>query len=238
MELELNAKIRQDKGNKLKALREKGFIPAIVYGAGHKPVSIQVDYQEFRKVFEEAGESTVIKLKTDKEEKNVLIHDVARDPVHDKFIHVDFYQVRMDKIITAEVPLIFEGEAPAVKSLEGVLIKDMTELEVEALPKDLPHDIKIDISSLETFDDQIRVKDLKVPEGVKILTEQDDMIASVKPPRTEKELEELEEKPEEEVEPVAEAEAGEEIEEAEEKAEEPIDQSTEKVEEVEKPEQK
>lgn len=203
MTLELNAKVREDiKSNKLKALRKKGFVPAIVYGPGHKPLPIQVEYQEFKKVFDDAGESTIIKLKAGNDSKNVLIHEVARDPVTDKFIHIDFYQVRMDKAISAEVSLIFEGEAPAVKNLEGVLIKNITEVEVEALPKDLPHEIKVDISCLETFDEHIKIKDLKLPEGVKVLAEPEEVIALVTPPRTKEELEELEEKPEEKVEEV------------------------------------
>jgi large subunit ribosomal protein L25 len=199
MELELNAEPRQVTGNELKTLRQKGFIPGIVYGAGQKNISIQVDYQEFRKVFEEAGESTIIKLKIGNEAKNVLIHEVAKDPVSDKFIHIDFLQVRMDKAITAEVGLVFEGEAPAVKELEGVLVKNITEVEVEALPKDLPHELKVDISVLKTFDDNIKIKDLKLPPGVEIKIEPEEVIALVTPPRTEEELEELEEKPEEKV---------------------------------------
>jgi len=198
-DIELNAQNREATGNKLKTLREKGFIPAIVYGAGQKNISIQVDYQEFKKVFEEAGESTIIKLKIGNEAKNVLIHDIAKDPVNDKFIHIDFYQVRMDKAITAEVTLVFEGEAPAVKELEGTLIKSITEVGVEALPKDLPRELKVDISGLETFDDHIKIKDLKLPEGVKVLADSEETIASVAAPRTKEELEELEEKPEEEV---------------------------------------
>lgn len=205
-DIELNTQDREAIGSKLKALREKGFIPAIVYGAGQKNISIQVDYQEFKKVFEEAGESTIIKLKIGDKAKNVLIHDIAKNPVNDKFIHVDFLQVRMDKVITAEVALVFEGEAPAVKELEGVLIKNITEVEVEALPKDLPHELKVDISGLETFDDHIKIKDLKLPEGVKVLVDSGETIASVTPPRTKEELEELEKMPEEVVEEAVEGE--------------------------------
>lgn len=202
MEIEFNAEIRKDIGKNLKALREKGLIPAIVYGQGQDNIAIQLDYQKFKKVFEQAGESTILKLKIQmpnaKEEiKNVLIHDIAKDPVSDEFIHVDFYQVRMDKVITTEVPLVFDGEAPAVKNLEGVLIKNIIEVEVEALPKDLPHEIKVDISVLETFDDHIKINDLKLPQGVKVKIDSEEVIASVKPPRTEEELAELEEKPEE-----------------------------------------
>jgi large subunit ribosomal protein L25 len=108
----------------------------------------------------------------------------------------------MDKTLTAEVQLIFEGEAPAVKSLDGILVKNITEVEVEALPKDLPHEIKVDISSLDSFDKHIRIKDLQLPLGVKILAEAGEVVVLVKPPRTEEELKALEEKPEEKVEEV------------------------------------
>ncbi|MFH2013722.1 MAG: 50S ribosomal protein L25 [Patescibacteria group bacterium] len=198
-DISLNAKIREKEN--VKTLREKGLIPAVVYGRGQKNISLYLDYQEFKKALEIAGESTIIKLKVNDEIKNVLIYDVAKDPITDKFIHIDFYQVRMDEIITAEVRLAFEGESSAVKTLEGILIKTMNEVEVEALPGDLPHELKIDLSILETFDDHIKIKDIKLPEGVKIKLDPEDVVASVAPPRTQEELEELEEKPEEVVEP-------------------------------------
>jgi len=209
MTLELKAQVRNTVGKKLKTLREKGIIPAVVYGHGHKPISLEVNYEEFRNLFEKAGESTLLKLKikneklkTGEEDKNVLIHDIARDPMSDKFIHVDFYQVRMDKTLTAEVQLVFVGEASAVKNLDGILVKNITEVEVEALPKDLPHEIKVDISFLDSFDKRIRIKDLQLPIGVKVLAEPGEVVVSVKPPRTEEELKALEEKPEEKVEEV------------------------------------
>jgi len=193
MELELKAQIREDVGKKIKSLRKKGIIPAVVYGSGHKPISIQIDYKEFEKIFEKAGESTLINLKISAkggsasggENKNVLIHDIAKDPVSGRFIHIDFYQVRMDKAIKAEVPLVFVNESPAVKTLEGILVKNITEVEVEALPKDLPHEIKVDISVLDSFDKHIRVKDLILPQGVKLHLDADEVIVSVTPPRKE-----------------------------------------------------
>lgn len=203
MELELNTQIRDISGKKLKTLREKGFIPAVIYGPGHKPISLQINYKEFEKIFNEAGESTIIKLKIEgeKSDKNVLIHEIAKDPISGKFIHVDFYHVRMDKPIKAEVSLVFEGEAPAVKVLEGVLVKNVTEIEIEALPKDLPHEIKVDISVLDSFDKHIRAKDLILPPGVKVFIDSEEAIVSVMPPRAEEEVKAVEEKPAEVVEP-------------------------------------
>lgn len=214
--LELTAKNREILGKKVKVLREKGIIPVVLYGEKIKPVSLEMDYHEFEKIYEQAGESTIIKLKIGESSKNVLIYDVGRDPVSDKYIHVDFYAVRMDKLITTEVPLVFEGESPVVETEDGVLIKSITEVEVEALPVDLPHEIKVDISVLKTFDDSINIKDLKVLEGVRILVEPDEVVVSVIPPRSEEELAELEEKPEE-------AEEAEKVEE-EKEGEEPVEE--------------
>jgi len=199
--LELNAKVRKILGKKVKTLRKKGIIPAVVYGAKIESIPLEIDYNEFEKAYEETGESTIIKLKIKglkavPEERNVLIQEIAKDPVYDKFNHIDFQQVRMDKLITAEVHLIFEGKSPVVEIEGGTLIKDITEIEVEALPANLPHEIKIDISVLKTFDDSIKVKDLKISEDVKILAEPEKTIASVLPPRTKEELEESEEKTE------------------------------------------
>ena len=201
MELELKAQLREDVGNKLESLRKKGILPAVIYGPGHKSIPVQVDYEEFRKIFEQSGESTLVKLKIGNEVKNVLIHEISKDSNTGRFIHVDFYHVRMDKVIQAEVPLLFEGEAPAVKNLEGVLIKTINHIEVESLPKDLPHEIKVDISVLDSFDKYIRVKDLILPQGVKIDLDPEEVIVSVTPPRSEEEIKATEEKPAEVVEP-------------------------------------
>lgn len=225
--LELSAKVRKILGKKVKSLRKKGLIPAVLYGAKVKPIPLEVDYNEFEKLYKEAGESTIIKLKVEDSdsktnEKNVLIHDVVRDPISNKFTHIDFYAIRMDKPITAEIPLVFEGEAPAVKELDGVLVKNIFHLEVKALPANLPRELKVDISSLKTFDDIIHIKDIEVPEGVEILANPDEVVALVTPPRTEEELkaleeETVEEKPEEvEEKEKPEEEAGEEKEKEEE----------------------
>lgn len=206
-EIEIKAENRKETGKKVKTLRDKGIIPAVVYGAGHKPVSIQVNAKEFNKTFQETGETTLLKLKIGDHSKNVLIHDIARDPVENNIIHIDFYEVKMDQQIKTEVSLVFEGEAPAVKNLGGILVKNLTEIKIEALPKDLPHEIKVDISKLETLESHIRIKDLVLPAGVKTLEETEETIVLVEPPRSEEELAKLEEKAEvkpEEVEVVTE----------------------------------
>lgn len=218
--LELSAKLRQTTGHGNKRIRKQGFIPAILYGRKIKNLALSVKAQDFEKVYQEAGESTLIKLKIEedqdkaKKERVVLIHEIANDPVSDEHIHIDFYQVKMDEPIKAEVPLVFVGESPMVKEATGVLVKNIQSLEIEALPQDLPHQIEVDISSLKAVDSKIHIKDLKLPAAVKIELQPEEVVVLVIPPRTKAELEELEEAPEEkieEVEMVEKKKAGEEV---------------------------
>lgn len=206
--LELLAKLRQKTGYRNKQIRKQGFIPAILYGHKVKNLPLLVKEQDFGKVYQAAGESTLIKLKIEtgeeqaKKERMVLIQDIAKDPITDKTIHIDFHQVKMDEAIKVEVPLVFIGQSAAVEKENGVLIKNIQHLEIEALPQDLPHEIQVDISSLETFEDNIHVKDLKIPEKAKAIAGPKEVVASVVPPRTKEELEEMEEAPQEKVEEV------------------------------------
>ena len=200
----LSAKIRKDLGKKVKQARKKGIIPAVLYGPKIENVSLEIDLKEFEKVYREAGESSLIQLQVDKKDFLVLIHAVEIDAISQKPIHIDFYQPRLDEEITATVPLVFEGVSLAVKDLGGTLVKNIHELEVKALPQNLPHEIKVDIGSLGTFEDDISIKDLAVPEGVKILKEQDETVVFVAEP--EKVEEELQKPVEEKVEEVEKAE--------------------------------
>ena len=117
-----------------------------------------------------------------------MIHDVDLDPVTDKPRHADFYAIEKGKTLEISVPLEFIGVAGAVKELGGILVKVMHEVEIEALPKDLPHNIVVDISSLKTFDDVIKASDIKLPEGVTLKVKADEVIASVYEPKEEVEV--------------------------------------------------
>lgn len=185
--LSIKAEKREIKGKKVKKLRGSGKIPGIVYGAGEKEVLLEVPEKEFEKIFREAGESSLVELQIEGNKKNVLIHDVAFDPIKDCPIHVDFLQVRMNKPIKAMVELTFEGECPAVK-LGGILVKVVRELEVEALPIDLPHSINVDISKLHNLEDKFFVSNLDLPRGVKVHAAADEVLALVEAPKTEEEL--------------------------------------------------
>jgi len=186
-----------------------------LYGQKAENIPLEVNKKEFKEIYNKVGESELIKLeiitnkdKESKDERVVLIHDIQKDPITDEFIHIDFYQVRMDQPITVEVPLVFTGESPAVKNEGGVLVKNIKSVEVEALPLDLPKEIEVDISSLKTFDDNIYIKDIKLPSKVKINADPEEVVASVVPSKeevpevTEEKIEEIkpEAKPEEKVE--------------------------------------
>lgn len=190
--LELKSKKRTLLGKKVKSLRRGGIIPAVVYGGKESSVPIELNLKEFSKVFKTAGETTLLKLFIDGEKiKNVLVHDISRDPITEEINHVDFYEVKMDEKITAKVPLVFIGDAPAVIDLGGVLVRAMQELQVRALPANLPHQIEVNISQLKTFDDNILVKDIKLPKNVEILENFETSVAVVTPPRSEAEIEAL-----------------------------------------------
>lgn len=202
--LELKTEKREIKGKKVSALRAEGFIPSVVYGKDVEPVSLTINLRDFSKLYKEAGESSLIDLLIEDKTLRVLISDVQLDPLTDVPVHVDFHKVNLTEEITANVPLKFENEevAPAVKELGGVLVKEKDEIEVECLPTNIPHEIVVDVTGLATFDDIIHVSDLPVPADVKVINEGEEVVALVKPPRSEEELESLNQEVVEDVEKV------------------------------------
>ena len=179
--ISLKATIRKELGNKIKAMRNQGQIPAVVYGPGVLNANISVDEKEFRKVFGKAGESSLIELLIGSEKRPVLVNKIQRNPVSDKIIHIDFFQASLKQEVEVAIPLVFIGEAPAEKELGGTLNKNLLEIEVKALPQNLPHEISVDISSLKTFEDRICVKDLLIPANVAVLKNPEEIIAQVLP---------------------------------------------------------
>jgi large subunit ribosomal protein L25 len=178
----------------------KDNVPCILYGKGINNEMVWINKKVFDKVYEEAGESTIIKLALEKGgERNVIVKDVQKDILTGAPIHADFYQVRMDEEIEAEVELEFIGESPAVKELGGVLVKNMDKIEIKCLPGDLLSKIEVDISRIKTFDDYIYVKDLSIPEKVEISIDPETVVAMVSEPRSEEELADLEKEVKEDV---------------------------------------
>ena len=190
----LEAKTRTERGRKTRTLRAAGAVPAVVYGSGTQPLNVSVDRNQFVKMYQEAGESSIVELKIDGASPlHVLIQDYQIDPLRTEYTHIDFRSIDMNKEIETEVELEFIGESAAVKALGGTFIPSLETVEIRALPSKLVRSIKVDISSLATFDVSIRVSDLQVPEGVTILSDADLSVASVEPPRSEEEMKALDE---------------------------------------------
>lgn len=170
---------KRDEVVKVDTLRKGGEIPAVFYGAGKDTTSVSVGIVEFKKIWREAGESSTVKVEMGDKNIDVLIHEVQVDPVTGEPIHVDFLAIDMKKKLRVNVPLVFEGISNAVKSGLGNLVKVLHEIEVEALPADLPHDLIVDISKLETLKDQVFVSDIKLPAGVVFVTNDTEIVASI-----------------------------------------------------------
>ncbi len=160
-------------------LREQDMIPAVYYGAGKDAVSISVNAKEFTKVLKEAGETTAVILTIGGEKISTIIHDMQHNHITGVVTHVDFLIIDMKKEIEVSVPLEFTGLAEAEKNGLGTLTKAMHEVQVSALPANLPHNFEIDVTSLATLEDQIRVKDIKLPKGVTMITDGEDVIAMI-----------------------------------------------------------
>ena len=187
--IELNVDKRTVVGSRVKSLRNSGYIPVVLYGKDQESISLQVSEKEFIRVLKEAGESTLVYINIGGQSYPTIIHDVAKDPVKDNVIHADFYKVSLTEKIKTKVPVEFVGESAAVKDLAGIFVRNINELEVEALPQNLPHEITIDISSLKKFGDQILVKDINLNSDVKIEVEPDTVVATVQEPKSQEELE-------------------------------------------------
>lgn len=195
VEIKLNVSARTETGKALTKLREQGVVPAVLYGHDVAPVSLSVNYLDFSRAYKTAGESTLIELALDgKKPVNALIHDVATHPLSGRFVHIDFYQVNMKEEIETDVPLEFVGESLAVKSLSGILVRSLEEVKVKCLPSDLPHALEVDLSKLATFEDAIKIGDIKIPKDVQVLDDLETIVATVAPPRTEAEMDALNEK--------------------------------------------
>ncbi len=181
---------KRDNSVSLANLRSKGVMPAVFYGKKEVSTPVSVKLADFIKVWKKAGESTVVSLKVaGGDEVEALIHDIDFNPVTDVPRHADFYVFEKGHKIEVDIPIAFTGIAPAVKDLGGTLVKVMRELKIEAMPKDLPHEIVVDVSSLVTFENQILVKDIVLPAGVSLVDGAEEVVALVTPAKEEVEEE-------------------------------------------------
>lgn len=160
-------------------IRAKGNVPAVFYGRKEASQPITIEKKAFDKVLETSSESTVFSLEGPWGAHDVLIHEVKRHPVTDEVFHVDFYVLEKDRKVKVKVPLEFIGVSPAVKDLGGTLVKVLHDLEIEALPKDLPSQLSVDVGVLATLDSQILAKDIILPSGVTLVVKPEEVVASI-----------------------------------------------------------
>jgi len=197
---------------KLKALlrgpgikRTQELIPAVLYGYKTENITLNIDKIEFDKIFKEAGESTLIELNIDDKSIIVLVHDIQKDTVSGEIIHIDFYKPDLEKKVQVVIPLYTEGEPAAVKNHGATLVKNINDLEVNALPNNIPHEITINVEGLENIGDEVAIKDISLPEGVEILRDPDEIVVTiVAPTNVEEELEKPIEEKVEDVEAIGE----------------------------------
>lgn len=191
----LKALTRKILGKKVRKLRKVDKIPAVVYGHGLASRAIEVEGLSFEKIFEEVGESSLLDLVIDdKAPVKVLVHDLQFNPLSNKISHIDFYQIKEKEKVTVEVELKFIGESLAVKEKGGTLVHNLTKIKIECLPNDLVHEIEVNVFSLNDFNDLIRIKDIKIPPGIKVLQDLEEVVVSVSAPKAEGEVK-VEEKP-------------------------------------------
>lgn len=184
---------KRDASVKAKTLRAKSLVPGVIYGHGTENKNVMSDYNSFHKAFKAAGESTLLDLEIEGDGTvKALVKDWQVDPLSNRYIHVDFYQVNLKEKLKTEIALNFIGESPAVKEQGGSIIKTLDSVLVECLPTDLVHSIDVDVSVLKSFDDMITVKDLAVPAGIEILENADEVIVKIEAPMTEDQLKAME----------------------------------------------
>lgn len=178
----LTAQKRDVIGRKVKTLRREGILPANIYGKKIKSHAVSVPLKEFLHIYEKAGETGLVDLKVDSEVRPVLITNVQLHPMSDMPLHADFRQVDLKEKVTATVPIELIGESPAEKSGIGILVQQLSEVEVEALPTNLPEKLVIDVSKLENIDDAVTVAQIAVDrEKVALQVENEQIVAKIEP---------------------------------------------------------
>lgn len=166
-------------GKKVKKLRKEGLLPANLYGKGVKSLSVQVPYKDFEKVYKEAGVTGIVDVSVGGEIRPSLIHNVQQDYYKHTLLHADFFQVNLKEKVKTMVKIITVGEPKAVSEKLGLLMQTLNEVEIEALPTDLPDKIEVNVDPLAVLDAQITVGEIKAPAGVAILTDPSQVIAKI-----------------------------------------------------------
>ena len=189
MENRIAVQKRSVTGKHVKKLRAEGFLPAVIYGPGVKePVAIQMDRRDAAKILRGISQSTIVTLELDGDELDTLVRDSQFQIIRGGLVHVDFLALVKGELVRTAVDVELFGEAPAIKEHFALITSGLTALEVEALPKDLPDRIRVDLSGLLEIGDSITVADLKLPDGVNMLEDPEAMIAVASAPSAEEDL--------------------------------------------------
>ena len=192
MELELILDSREAQGKANKRLRREGFVPGVVYGKGEGSTNVQVDAKTFETLYRAAGKTSVVKFRLPGASRATsgFIKSVQRHPLSGRALHVDYFLVNLNVEMEVDVPLVFHGEAPAVEATGGTLLHNLSAIHVKALPTDIPHEVRVDVSVLRSLDVAIHVRDLTLNRDlVQVLTDGETLVATVVPPRVEEEPE-------------------------------------------------
>lgn len=184
----LKAKKRKILGRKVKNLRKEGILPANIYGKGVKSLAIEVSAEDFKKTFKEVGETGLIEIQIAKQKKPVLVNNVHKDPVSDLPLHIDFHQVNLKEEVTANVQIELVGDSPAEKQGLGTIVQYLDEVEVKALPTNLPEKFQLDLSGLDEVDKALYIKDLSVGKKVKVDADPEEVVVKIEPLRKEEEV--------------------------------------------------
>lgn len=163
-------------GKQVKALRRQGLIPAVMYGHNFDPIAISLEAHATTLALNGLSSSTIVTIELDGQQHAALVREKQPDYLKNILLHIDFQVVSLTEKITANVSITMHGTSPAVRDLNAVLVHNLTSVEVEALPSDLPEHLTVDISNLTSIGDAIYVRDLVVPAGVEVLTDPDEVI--------------------------------------------------------------
>jgi large subunit ribosomal protein L25 len=176
---QLTVTMREISGKKVRKLRREGIMPANIYGKDIPSVSVQVPVKEFEAIFKQVGETGLVDLMLDNKRRPILIKNLQLSYPSRTPIHADFFQVDLSQKVKAMIPLVVAGEAKAVSDNIGMLLQPVSEIEVEALPEELPENIEVNVENLAEIDQQITVGDLSVPEEVTVLTDPGQVVAKI-----------------------------------------------------------
>jgi large subunit ribosomal protein L25 len=188
--VQIDVEQRAVMGKKVKALRRQGMIPAHLYGHGIDSLALQAPATIVSTLLRTAERNQIIDLKIggEPQTRSVMLRGVQRNPVTDDLLHIDFFQISLTEKLSANVPLNFIGEAPAVQVFSGILLHQIDHVSVEALPADLPGHIDVDVSTLDVLEASLFVRDLVLPPNVEMLSDPDQVVAKVAPPRVAEEV--------------------------------------------------